>query len=38
MITAMQDLRKDLQETIETAKDALMEIENENGNIAKQLL
>lgn len=29
MITAMQDLRKDLQETIETAKDALMEIENE---------
>ena len=38
MITAMQDLRKDLQETIETAKDALMEIENENGNSAKQLL
>lgn len=29
MNTAMQDLRKDLQETIETAKYALMEIENE---------
>jgi hypothetical protein len=29
MKTAMQDLKEDLQETINTSKDALLEIENE---------
>jgi hypothetical protein len=36
MKTAMQDLREDLQLTIETAKDALLEIENEDTRIACQ--
>ena len=34
--TAMQDLKEDLQETINTAKDALLEIENEGIRAACQ--
>jgi SpoVK/Ycf46/Vps4 family AAA+-type ATPase len=36
MKTAMQELREDLQLTIETAKDALLEIENGDTRIACQ--
>ena len=36
MKTAMQDLREDLQLTIKTAKDALLEIENEDTRVACQ--
>lgn len=36
MKTSMQELREDLQLTIETAKDALLEIENEDTRIACQ--
>jgi hypothetical protein len=35
-MTAMQDLKEDLQETINTAKDALLEIENVGIRIACQ--
>lgn len=36
MKTAMQELREDLQLTIDTAKDALLEIENEGIRLACQ--
>jgi hypothetical protein len=36
MKTSMQELREDLQLTIETAKDALLEIENEDTRVACQ--